>query len=109
MRFLPRRPGAYAAAVLALLMLPALSKQSSASAATSAGTPNHNSGYVQTAVIKIPVRGPLFGDIIFADNETGRVYFSDLSNSSLDVIDGRHDRLEAQVRGFTNGPGRSPG
>lgn len=61
--------------------------------------------YRQTAVITVPVNGPLFGDIIYADNASGRVYFSDLSNSSLDVIDGRNDRLLGQVPGFTNGPG----
>ena len=46
------------------------------------------SGYVETAVIKVPTHGgPLFGDIIFADRSSGLVYFSDLTNSSLDVID----------------------
>ena len=95
----------YAVAALAVLVLSSLSWPVSASAATSTGALGDPSGYVQTAVIKVPVRGPLFGDIIFADNASGRVYFSDLSNSSLDVIDGRHDRLLAQIRGFTNGPG----
>ena len=61
--------------------------------------------YRQTAVVHIPApHGALYGDIIFADADTGRVYFSDLANSTVDVIDGRSNRLLAQVPGFTNGP-----
>lgn len=46
----------------------------------------------------------MVGDIIFADQASGLVYFSDDSNSAVDVVDGRHNRLLAQVHGFTNGP-----
>ena len=33
------------------------------------------------------------------------MYFSDLTNSSLDVIDSHRQRLIKQISGFTNGPG----
>jgi hypothetical protein len=70
-----------------------------------AGSLHQPARYRQIALIKIPVSGgPLVGDIIFADQASGRVYFSDDSNSAVDVIDGRHNRLLTQVTGFVNGP-----
>ncbi len=60
--------------------------------------------YVQKTVIHVPSQGPLFGDLIYADPRTNLVYFSDLPNSSVDVVDGRTYRLLTQVKGL-NPPG----
>lgn len=87
-----------AALVLAGLALASLAARASAGVAAPVR-------YVQTRVIHVPVQGPLFGDLIVADDTTGLIYFSDLSNSSVDVIDGHTDRLLARTAGFVNGPG----
>jgi hypothetical protein len=63
-----------------------------------------HASYRQAAVIPIAVPGgPLLGDIIFADQRSGLVFFSDDANGTVDVINGRRDRLIAQVKGFVNG------
>lgn len=65
-----------------------------------------NPYYRQVAVIHIPApNNLLFGDIIYGDTATGYVYFSDISNSAVDVINARSDKLVTQITGFTNGPG----
>ncbi len=76
-----------------------------AAAQASASKPNARVRYVPSGVIRVPVQGPLFGDIIFAADDSGRVYFSDLSNASIDVLNGRADRFIARIGGFVNGPG----
>lgn len=61
--------------------------------------------YAPVATIRISAPGnALYGDILFADDRTGLVFFSDDANSTLDVVDGRRDRLVAQVPGFSGGP-----
>jgi len=67
--------------------------------------PQTSTTYQPDAIIQIPApQGALYGDIIFADARSGRVYFSDLANSTVDIVDGRSNRLLARVPGFTNGP-----
>ncbi|HEY8317196.1 MAG TPA: hypothetical protein VIG76_00040 [Amnibacterium sp.] len=54
--------------------------------------------YRQIADISVPTpNNALYGDIIYGDQQSGLVYFSDGSNSTVDVVNGRTDRLVAQV------------
>ena len=65
---------------------------------------DEGSSYRQIA--DISVRTPsnaLYGDIIYGDQRSGLVYFSDGSNSTVDVVNGRTDKLVAQVP-VTGGP-----
>lgn len=89
------------------LLTAGLALGAAAPSASAAGAERAAEGtsYHQAAVIPIPTNGsPLFADIIFGDQRSRHVYLSDLTNSTLDVLDGAHLRLIAQVHGFTNGP-----
>lgn len=54
--------------------------------------------YRQIADIEVPTPShALYGDIIYGDQKSGLVYFSDGADSTVDVVDGHSDRLVAQV------------
>ncbi|MGN8027790.1 YncE family protein [Microbacterium sp. 22242] len=83
----------------------ALTLMAAPASAEPAGRADEGSVYQPAGVIPIPTPGsPLFADVEFGDQASGRVYLSDLANSTLDVIDGGTSTLLAQVRGFTDGP-----
>jgi DNA-binding beta-propeller fold protein YncE len=105
-RALGRRSALGAACVLACAAALALPVSGGAASAAAIHAGRSGTTSTQTSVIPIPTPSgsPLFADIEFGDQRTGRVYLSDLANSSLDIIDGRSLKLVAQVPGFNGGP-----
>lgn len=100
-----RRPASAVALAAGLGATLALTLTAVPAAAAPDGRADEGSSYRPAGVIPIPTSGgPLFADIVFGDRASGRVYLSDLADSTLDVIDTKTSTLLAQVPGFTNGP-----
>ena len=92
-----RRATAPASVGLALgLVVAGLGVSPSQAAPRNAG--DEGSHYRQIADISVPTpSNALYGDIIYGDATTGLVYFSDGSNSTVDVVNGRTNRLVARI------------
>ena len=92
-----RRATAPASVGLALgLVVAGLGVSPSQAAPRNAG--DEGSHYRQIADISVPTpSNALYGDIIYGDPTTGLVYFSDGSNSTVDVVNGRTNRLVARI------------
>lgn len=98
------RKSGVALAVAATAASIGFASPSAAAAAAPSGPDPIGGGFQQTAILHpavTPAHG-MFGDIVYADQQTHRLYFADVSSAAVDVWDTQTNRfLGAMTGGFT--------